>query len=94
VARCPECEGSHLTRISTEVESRYDGVREWAVQTGARYGCNDCSTVIIVRPDGVRRLKPKLAPPAQVGNEKPKAPPGTPAEIPVRLAGGRTLGRP
>lgn len=60
VAACPECNSSHLYRLASECESRYDGEREWSRQTGARYTCAECQTVFIVRADGVRRIKPAV----------------------------------
>lgn len=82
-ARCPDCESTHLTRISSEVESRYDGTREWAVQTGARYGCNGCSLVFVVRADGVSRLRKKAEAVAPAGEARKPDPPGGSESVPM-----------
>lgn len=97
VARCPDCDSSHLSRLATVCESRFDGVGERAVPVGGRYACNGCGLQFESLRDGPHRLKPakvKVEPEAAAGrplptDEKPRKPPGRDVPIPIRLPPAR-----
>jgi hypothetical protein len=89
IARCPGCDGTHLSRLATECESRFDGAHERAVATGGLYLCNDCGARFYGRKDGAHKVNPREpaveAPSVPDPNARPAKPPGSLPRIPVRF---------